>query len=94
VYQKYTIIDFETDRKIQDTIRTEFEQSTILCVAHRLLTIADYDRVLVLDQGEVVEFDTPYRLMTRNDSVFQHMCKRSGEFDNLLRLAQGKHTQL
>jgi ABC-type multidrug transport system fused ATPase/permease subunit len=41
-------IDFDIDAKIQDTIQQEFDNSTLLCVAHRLRTIIDYDRVMVL----------------------------------------------
>ena len=43
-------VDFETDTKIQQTIRDEFSDSTLLCIAHRLRTIVDYDRVLVLGE--------------------------------------------
>ncbi|KAI8064202.1 P-loop containing nucleoside triphosphate hydrolase protein, partial [Gongronella butleri] len=48
-------VDVETDRKIQNTIATEFTHCTILCIAHRLRTIADYVRVLVLDKGSIVD---------------------------------------
>ncbi|KAI8092836.1 uncharacterized protein BX664DRAFT_357339 [Halteromyces radiatus] len=87
-------VDFETDRLIQNTIRTEFADSAILCVAHRLKTIIDYDRVLVLDQGQVKEFDTPYALMTNDGGIFQQMCQRSGQYSELLALAQEKHNSL
>ncbi|KAI8342171.1 P-loop containing nucleoside triphosphate hydrolase protein [Chlamydoabsidia padenii] len=83
-------VDFETDRKIQETIRSEFSDSALLCVAHRLRSICDYDRVLVLDQGEVMEYDTPYRLMMKDGGIFQQMCQRSGEFNELLAMAQGR----
>ncbi|KAI7873886.1 P-loop containing nucleoside triphosphate hydrolase protein, partial [Lichtheimia hyalospora FSU 10163] len=85
-------VDFDTDRKIQDTIRAELTHSTLLCIAHRIRTVADYDRILVLDQGRVKEFDTPYNLITRHDSVFRQMCQRSGEFDELLEIASAKHS--
>lgn len=49
-------VDFETDIAIQKTITTEFSKSTILCIAHRLNTVIEYDRILVLDHGQVVEF--------------------------------------
>lgn len=49
-------VDFETDKAIQKTITTEFEDSTILCIAHRLNTVIEYDRILVLDHGEIIEF--------------------------------------
>ncbi|CAO3646433.1 unnamed protein product [Mucor hiemalis] len=86
-------VDFDTDHKIQQTIRTEFKSSSLLCIAHRIRTVADYDRILVLDQGEVKEFDTPYNLMTRDGSIFQQMCIRSGEHADLLAIAKEKHDQ-
>jgi ABC-type multidrug transport system fused ATPase/permease subunit len=49
-------VDFETDKAIQKTITTEFKNSTILCIAHRLNTVIEYDRILVLDHGEIIEF--------------------------------------
>ena len=52
-----------TDALIQRTIRTAFRQCTVLTIAHRLDTIADYDRVMVLDAGMVVEFDVPAKLL-------------------------------
>ncbi|KAG0767124.1 hypothetical protein G6F29_004134 [Rhizopus arrhizus] len=84
-------VDFDTDHKIQETIRNEFKDSTLLCIAHRIRTVADYDRILVLDHGQVMEFDTPYNLMTKEGSIFQQMCLRSGEYQELLAIAQQKH---
>jgi ABC-type multidrug transport system fused ATPase/permease subunit len=49
-------VDFKTDEMIQRSISQEFKECTILCIAHRLLTVIEYDRILVLDQGQVVEF--------------------------------------
>ncbi|KAI8372497.1 hypothetical protein BD560DRAFT_446485 [Blakeslea trispora] len=86
-------VDFDTDAKIQRTIREEFTHSTLLCIAHRLRTVIDYDRILVLDQGKVVEYDTPYNLITSSTgtTVFKSMCERSGEFEILLRMATEAH---
>lgn len=50
-------VDFDTDKAIQKTIATEFSDSTILCIAHRLHTVIEYDRILVLDQGRIDEFE-------------------------------------
>ncbi|KAI8975591.1 hypothetical protein BDF20DRAFT_617319 [Mycotypha africana] len=84
-------VDFETDKAIQRTIATEFVDSTILCIAHRLHTVIDYDRILVLDQGQIVEFDNPLSLISDSTSVFHKMCFNSGEYDSLLELAKAKH---
>ena len=61
----------------------------MLCIAHRLRTIIDYDRVLVLDQGTITEFDTPYNLLCNNTGVgmFKAMCEKSGELDSLVQMA-------
>lgn len=83
-------VDFDTDHKIQQTIRSEFVDSSLLCIAHRIRTVADYDRILVLDHGEIKEFDTPYTLMTREGSIFQQMCIRSGEYEELLSISKAK----
>ncbi|KAG0249757.1 hypothetical protein DFQ27_009808 [Actinomortierella ambigua] len=56
-------VDFASDAKIQKTIREEFSNSTLICIAHRLRTIITYDRVLVLDHGEIKEYDTPANLL-------------------------------
>ncbi|KAJ3186178.1 hypothetical protein HDU85_007618 [Gaertneriomyces sp. JEL0708] len=86
-------VDHEMDAKIQQTIRTEFRQQTVLCVAHRLRTVADYTKILVLSHGTVVEFGSPYELMTKNtdDAVFRGMCEETGEFEELLAIARRAH---
>ncbi|CAE6437640.1 unnamed protein product [Rhizoctonia solani] len=83
-------VDFETDAKIQTTIREEFNQSILLTIAHRLRTIIDNDRILVLNAGRVVEFDTPANLLKKPDGVFHEMCKKSGDYDELLQMAEAK----
>ncbi|KAI9190763.1 P-loop containing nucleoside triphosphate hydrolase protein [Polychytrium aggregatum] len=84
-------VDNETDAFIQETIRgSEFANSTVVCIAHRLRTIADYDSVLVLSHGEVAEFGTPFELMQREDGVFRKMCQDSGEFEELEKMARAR----
>ncbi|KAJ2862730.1 hypothetical protein FB639_005357, partial [Coemansia asiatica] len=79
-------VDFDTDNRIQRTIRgPEFANSTLFCIAHRLRTIIDYDRVLVLDKGRIAEFDTPWKLLAREDGLFRSMCEKTGEFEHLYR---------
>jgi ATP-binding cassette subfamily C (CFTR/MRP) protein 1 len=58
-------VDEETDRVMQEIIRDEFKGYTILSVAHRLSTIMDADKVLVIDSGRVVDFDSPRSLLDR-----------------------------
>ena len=88
-------VDYETDRKIQDTIATEFRDRTILCIARtslvysflvislttkpsvdRLRTIMSYDRICVMDNGNIAEFDTPEALYAQN-GIFRAMCEHS-----------------
>ncbi|KAJ2690563.1 hypothetical protein IWW39_000657 [Coemansia spiralis] len=81
-------VDFDTDDRIQRTIRgAEFADSTLFCIAHRLRTIIDYDRVLVLDNGQIVEFDSPSSLLQKESGIFKSMCEKSGEYDHLLAAA-------
>jgi len=74
-------IDYATDAKIQETIR-EFKNTTIT-IAHRLQTIIDYDKVLVLDKGEVVEWGDPYDLIRAEGGTLRGMCEMSGDFEVL-----------
>lgn len=83
-------IDFATDAKIQATIREEFNDSLLLTVAHRLRTVIDYDRLIVLDKGELVEFDTPLNLIEKEDGIFRNMCLKSGTFAELEAAAKAK----
>lgn len=70
-------IDLETDDLIQSTIRTQFEDCTVFTIAHRLNTIMDYTRVLVLDKGQIAEFDTPTNLIAQK-GIFYGMAKDAG----------------
>ncbi|XP_045182658.2 multidrug resistance-associated protein 1-like [Mercenaria mercenaria] len=71
-------VDLETDELIQETIRTEFSDCTILTIAHRLNTVLDYDRVLVLSEGKILELDAPGKLLQDPNSVFFKMAKDAG----------------
>ncbi|KAK0186449.1 multidrug resistance-associated ABC transporter [Armillaria mellea] len=70
-------VDVETDAKLQRTIQTEFSSSTVLCIAHRLNTIAYYDRIMVMDAGKVAEFDTVMNLFDKEDSIFRSLCNEA-----------------
>lgn len=71
-------VDVSTDKLIQETIRTAFKDKTIVTIAHRLNTILDSDRILLLDQGEVREFDTPENLLKDESTLFYSLCKKGG----------------
>ena len=71
-------VDFKTDRLIQEVIRDKFKDSTVLTIAHRLNTIMDYDKVLVLDGGRVTEFDRP-DVLVRNGGLFAEMVREKPE---------------
>jgi len=71
-------VDYHTDSLIQKAIRREFKDVTVLTIAHRINTIMDYDRVMVLDSGKIMEFDYPQELMKREDSLFFNLVKQGG----------------
>lgn len=66
-------VDQETDAVIQETLRREFAHHTVLTIAHRIETILDNDRVLVMDDGRVAEFDPPGVLLENPESIFYGM---------------------
>ncbi|XP_045473553.1 multidrug resistance-associated protein 1-like isoform X4 [Harmonia axyridis] len=70
-------VDYGTDSFIQETIRTQFRDCTIITIAHRLNTVIDYDRIIVLDKGSIKEVDSPHNLMKQN-GIFYGMCREAG----------------
>lgn len=68
-------VDFQTDQMVQEIVRGQFEDCTVLTIAHRLHTVINYDKVLVLDKGHVVEFDKPDVLLKDRDGLFTQMAK-------------------
>jgi ATP-binding cassette, subfamily C (CFTR/MRP), member 10 len=76
-------IDQETDRLIQETIRCIFRRSTVVTIAHRISTILDSDRVIMMQEGEILEFDKPEKLLSDPNSNFYrlvHNHDNAGEF--------------
>ncbi|XP_054779362.1 ABC transporter C family member 2-like isoform X2 [Prosopis cineraria] len=71
-------VDVRTDALIQKTIREEFKSCTMLIIAHRLNTIIDCDRILLLDGGQLREYGTPEELLSDNDSAFSKMVLSTG----------------
>ncbi|KAL3108383.1 hypothetical protein niasHT_015305 [Heterodera trifolii] len=72
-------IDSQTDALIQKTIRTEFQHSTVITIAHRISTVMDYDRIMVLSGGQLIEFDTPSNLLANKKSKFHELVKMDEE---------------
>ena len=70
-------VDYQTDRILQRVVREELKGCTVITIAHRLETVLDYDRVMVLDKGQVVEFASPEELLKREDSWFASLLKSS-----------------
>lgn len=75
-------VDRPTDAMIQRTLRHEFAESTIIVVAHRLATVVDFDRVLVLDDGVAAEFGSPAELVNKQ-GIFWDMVNQSGDAENI-----------
>lgn len=68
-------VDYKTDELIQQVIKREFKDCTVLTIAHRINTIMDYDRVIVMDQGVIAEFDTPQNLMDKQGIFYKLVTK-------------------
>lgn len=72
-------VDSETDKLIQQTIRRQFANCTVITIAHRLNTIMDSDKVLVIDAGEIVEYDHPFELIKKSGGAFKRLLDETGE---------------
>ncbi|RYZ80791.1 MAG: hypothetical protein EOO68_36805 [Moraxellaceae bacterium] len=77
-------MDQETDEYVTNKIRETFNHSTTFTIAHRLITIANYDRVLVLDKGQIKEFDEPYKLLVKNVGD-EEITNEAGHFTSMVR---------
>ncbi|TMW67021.1 hypothetical protein Poli38472_012137 [Pythium oligandrum] len=71
-------IDHATEKKLQHMINRDFKEATVLTIAHRLATVLDSDRIMVLSDGKVVEFDTPHNLVENEGGVFYELAKEGG----------------
>ncbi|KAE8350294.1 P-loop containing nucleoside triphosphate hydrolase protein [Aspergillus coremiiformis] len=78
-------VDMSTDACIQQTIRQEFRDSTLMVIAHRLSTVADFDRILVMGEGRIAEFDAPAALLRNKGGLFCTLVDKSGERKSLRR---------
>ena len=75
-------VDYKTDQLIQETIHTKSKHCTVITIAHRLNTIIDYDRVLVLKNGQVVEYDKPEILLQNERGQFSRLYRHGGYGNN------------
>lgn len=87
-------VDLETDQLIQRSIREEFSDTTLLVVAHRLSTVADFDRILVMKDGITGEFGSPKELLRGKDEdgIFKGMVENSGEKEELQKMILGEQS--
>ena len=87
-------VDPATDATIQDVIRTDLPNTSVITIAHRLATVVFYDRILVLardenlEAGTLAEYDAPLALLERDDSIFHGMCEATGNLVALMREAR------
>uniref|UniRef100_A0A674EUT3 Multidrug resistance-associated protein 4-like n=1 Tax=Salmo trutta TaxID=8032 RepID=A0A674EUT3_SALTR len=83
-------VDPRTDELIQKTIRDKFRECTVLTIAHRLNTIIDSDRILVLDAGQIHAYDEPYTLLQNPDGIFFKMVQQTGRQEAVALLQSAK----
>lgn len=94
-------VDQTTEERVQQIIRSEFMESTLITISHRLRAIMEYDKVLVLDKGKIVEwppdcislkhrFDTPLKLLEKK-GMFHEMVLESGEYNELMQIAKNRY---
>ncbi|KAE9112320.1 Multidrug resistance-associated protein 1 [Phytophthora fragariae] len=76
-------IDHATEKKLQEMIKRDFQDATVLTIAHRLGTVLDSDRIMVLSDGRVVEFDSPRSLVKGGSGVFYELAREGGYLDKL-----------
>ncbi len=89
-------VDLQTDKLIQQAIKENFKDLTVLTIAHRLNTIMEADKILFMDAGKVMEFAPPLVLLQRPDGYFNSLLKETGldSYNKLKRIAEDKVTNL
>jgi ABC-type multidrug transport system ATPase subunit len=89
-------VDLQTDKLIQQTIKDNFKDLTVLTIAHRLNTIMEAEKILVMDSGKVMEFAPPLVLLQKQDGYFTNLLKQTGpdSFYKLKKIAEQKVTKL
>ncbi|CAD8143738.1 unnamed protein product [Paramecium pentaurelia] len=84
-------VDMKTDDFIQETLKKKFTDCTLITIAHRLNTIADYDKVMVVSEGQVIEFDTPFNLLA--NSINSTYVDKNTEFSRLVKNTGDQNAQ-
>ena len=77
-------VDMQTDNFIQDCIKKNFKETTVITIAHRLNTIADYDKVIVMSRGRIIEMGSPWELLQKNKH-FAEMVECTGKNAKMIR---------
>lgn len=70
-------IDYNTERLLKETMVNLMSDKTVITIAHRIKTIIDYDKILVIENGKVVDYDSPAVLRHKEGSIFADLCKKS-----------------
>jgi ABC-type transport system involved in cytochrome bd biosynthesis fused ATPase/permease subunit len=84
-------IDNESDQLIKNVLKSKFPETTLLSVAHRIHTIASFDKIMVLDTGKLIEFSTPHNLLQDETSMFSEYVNASGTISKEIRGIALKH---
>lgn len=87
-------VDPKTDALIQRTIRQKFTNCTVLTIAHRLFTVMDSDKIMVMDNGFLKEYDIPYKLIQQPFGLFKDIITATGESENLIKIAKTKYEEI
>ncbi len=77
-------IDQKNDQLIQEVISTKFKESTVLTIAHRLSTLKNSDKILVLGEGKLLEWGSPQELMAKDGGIYREMCQKGNITDEYL----------
>ena len=84
-------VDMRTDSLIQEVLKTKFKDTTVITIAHRLDTIADYDKIIVMSRQKVAEFGSPHELIT-SGGIFCDMVSHTGKnADKIRKMARQKY---
>jgi ABC-type multidrug transport system fused ATPase/permease subunit len=72
-------VDITTEKLMMSLLRSEFEGWTVIAIVHRLSSIRDFDQVVVLDQGQIIEYGSPMALLANEGSAFAKLYRNGGE---------------